>query len=423
MVTVRIISQAEFERLVEVRRGLEVLLSKYAEAQRRMDKLARAIEQLQARLAALPPNRPLAAQARQALERLAEQFGNEAEALERLASQRLPYDIDAALSPELRRVAKLLQEGAQEAKAMAGAAALPGGEAAQQLDRLAKRLGLSRQDLRRKTSQPLEHLAAIFPLIVDQQRFVALALHQQELAARMASLRNREDDDPALKARMRELEEEQREIRSELGRLLDDIADHVERLPNDPRLDGLRHTAREFVSRLRVSGAAEAMSAAEGALAEFAGALAYAKAQQAADILARFIKQCNGMGTTAGECLAFQPTLASGLGNTISQLLGSLGLGGGYGSGGYSAARGPNVGLYGGLPGMTGMAGFDGGGDDRSATGRGTSNGGANPDRAQPLDRATEAASGGTGEGLVPLEYRHRVGQYFQRIAEEAITQ
>ena len=114
----------------------------------------------------------------------------------------------------------------------------------------------------------------------DQARFVQLYLRQRDLAERLTSLKGHDrEDDPASKARMRDLEAEQKQIRSELGRLLDDIEEHARLLPDDPQLAKLRETAQEFAAAVRASGAAEAMTDAEEALAAFAGTRSFDSAK------------------------------------------------------------------------------------------------------------------------------------------------
>ena len=86
--------------------------------------------------------------------------------------------------------------------------------------RLAKRLASGRKLYDEQAVEPMEMLAGVLPLLADQQRFVMLALWQQDLAERLASLKGRDgEDDPAMKARMRDLEEEQRQIRDALAEL------------------------------------------------------------------------------------------------------------------------------------------------------------------------------------------------------------
>ena len=316
---------------------------------------------------------------------------------------------------------------------------------AEELEKLEKQTDLLNNDLAKRLAeceaigrpagrtsirvmQPLEFLEVVFPLLVDQDRFIVLVLRQQDLAERLASLKGHDgEDNPAIKGRMRDLEHEQRLLREELEALLDDIEDHVARLPDEPKLKKLRETATKFVKDVRASGAASAMADAEAALAEFSGARGHAKAKEAADILEKFLKRCNakgGMGAE-GECaLGFQPVLQNVLGNTVAQLLAEMGGMGGMGPG-QGMGRSSNVGLYGGMEGLNGSgegrfqeARAGSGQDDqrrRPPAGRRH-----NPDVAAPGDAASTGAAAGSGQGAVPIRYRRQVGQYFQRLAEES---
>ena len=147
---------------------------------------------------------------------------------------------------------------------------------------------------------------------------------QKELAERLQSLKGKDQPtDPALKARMRDLEAEQKELRLTLARLLDDIEDHATRLPDDPKLEPLRREAVQFLKDVRPSGAAEAMADAEAGLGEFSGTRGYASARKAADILEKFVARCEAGGSLWGQgeiCLRFQPALSKGLGNTLAQI-------------------------------------------------------------------------------------------------------
>ena len=432
VVTIRIVSQADFERMLRVRQGLEVLTSKYQQAQRRMESLAAEIKALQEQLADLPPDSPVAQELRDKLDKLAENLRQQARAIEESAEHLLPYDLDKNLTDQLQQLANTLNEAAQSVEAAAGEAGLSHGKLAQELGDVAQRLTGGDKQFRQKATEPLEHLALLFPLLQDESRFAVLALRQRDLAERMAALRGHDGEDrPELKARMRDLEEEQRTLRQELGELLTDIEDHVQRLPDDPKLEQLRQTATEFVTALRDSGAAEAMSDAEAALIEFSGTRAHERAVEAADILDSFLSKCQGMGKACKSCLAFNPGLSDGLGNTVEQLLAEMGLGSGSGSGsgfaaggssGYSAQRGGqnNVGMYGGLP-TLGPAGM-GQGNSQQAAGPGSGGSLAGGHNAQdPALISTDATreASGVGQGEIPLRYRQRVGQYFQRLAEE----
>jgi hypothetical protein len=434
VVTVRIISQEEFDRLLQVREGLNALLAKYAEARRRMESLADETKQLQKKTAEQPPDRAVDDGTRQQAKRLVERLRHESEALRRLAQRKLPYDADQSLAPELEQLAHLTDRLAEELDKLLQEAELHRDLLERHLKTLAEDLAGGRDRFQQHALLPLEMLEAVFPLVADQSRFVLLALRQIDLTERLASLQGRDgEDDPARKARMRDLEQEQREIREALQTLLQDIQDHARQLPDEEQYAELRRTATDFVEQVRASGAVAAMAEAEAALAEFAGGHAATKAREAAEILRKFIEWCEqgGMAECAGDCLVFQPSLGNCLGNTISQLLAMMGLGSGSGgsgggvggSGGYSAYPGgwQNLGLYGSSPGLGDAAGA-GNQQPGASAGEGpggVASGGKDGDASGVFDPSLESAASGTGEGQVPVRYRQRVGQYFRRLAEE----
>jgi hypothetical protein len=429
VVTVQIISQEEFERMQRVREGIEVLTSKYREAQRRLESLAAEMDKLQKALQEQPKDSPVAQETKQELKRLSKRLRQEAGELRRLAGRKLPFDLDGQISPQLEQAAKVPDELADELEKLAEEAGLNGEALARQLSKLHKRLATERDDFEKTAMLPLDLLTAVFPLMADQSRFTMLVLRQRDLAERLAALKGRDrEDDPALKTRMRDLEQEQRQIREALSELLDDIEDHVKKLPEDEKFNKLRETAGQFVQAVRTSGATEAMAAAETGLAEFSGTRGYEQAKEAADILSKFLKDCEGMGNCAGECLIFQPGLGGCLSDTAAQLLAAMGLGmgsgfGGMGAGGgYSAQRGlmQNMGLYGG-PMNSGGESFGGGptGTGHADESRGDFGSGTNPDLDSRADMPVTGAAGGGSEGAIPIRYRRQVGKYFQRIAEE----
>jgi hypothetical protein len=301
------------------------------------------------------------------------------------------------------------------------------------LKKLREKLAGQKKELQKNTQEPLEHLAKVFPLLEDAARFVELYQRQKELAERLASLKDsNRADDPVVKARMRDLQGEQTQLREALLRLLDDIADHIDQLPDDPQVDKLRETATKFVKDVRASGADDAMTDAETALADFQGTKAFDSATKAAEIMAKFISRCQGEGSMESECLgclAFQPKLSECLGNSIGQLLAELGLGSGSNPGagmgngnGYSARRGPmqNVGLYGQLPSFGEGLGSGTAQRQRQST-SGVYRGGSGSQAGQPnaADAASQRSATGTGDAAVPAPYRRKVAEYFQRVVEE----
>ncbi|MEN6451699.1 MAG: hypothetical protein ABFC96_14500 [Thermoguttaceae bacterium] len=420
---VRIISEEEFQRLLQVEEGIESLMSKYDDAKRRMERLDEQVEGLRKKAKKLPAGEKTGQQLRQELARLQETLRREAAEMRKAAEHKLPFDVDNALTPELERLAKENESLAAELEQLRRERDLMNGKMAGKLDELAKRMKAARQLYSEMTEEPLAYLEAALPLLADQERFVMLALWQRDLADRMKSLKGHDkEDNPAMKARMRDLEEEQRQVRDALARLLDDIDEHVEKLPDKPEFQELRETAVDFAKRLRKSGASEAMAAAESALGEFAGTRGYEKANEAADILSKFLNECNGKcktGACNGMRLRFQPKLCSSMGNTLQQLLnGMMGAGMGRGNGlGFGSG---GVGLFGGMPELRGMEKMgQGHGNERTRRQGYLAAPGENADQPDGGSETVPGQAGGASEASIPARYRRQIGKYFERIAEE----
>ena len=414
VVTVRIISQEEFERMVRARQGLQVLMSKYQQAMRRLEALRTEIEQAQDDLAKSPQDSRVAEEKRRELMRLRRKLQKEADEVAKAARMRLPYDVDASLSASLEGLAGEMRAAADELEELEKLEEMLNEQLGDKLGKLAAKLKKQRANLAQELGMPLERLAAVVPLMADQMNFVALVAQQEDLAERLASLKGRDNvDDPALKARMRDLEEEQRRLHERLNKLLDDIEQKALELPEEGELHTLRLSALDFVAKVRESKAADEMSAAADGLSEFSGTRGHEHARKAADILAEFVETCDALGGVGRGCLKFQPSLSS----TAMQMLAEMGFGGpGYGMFG---DQGQPTGLYGSL------------GENEYRDGAGSPFGptnafqpsqgqGVNPDEAGRGDAQREGAAAGAGEGVVPDRYRRRVGQYFQRILEEA---
>ena len=343
----RIISQADLDRLQRSRDGLTMLMSKYQEAERRMESLQNEVEELQKKIAAQPGDKPLNKELQKQMEELNKRFSEESESLRKLADRALPYDLDKELSPRLRKLADELQRLSKESQ---GSSKLSAADAKKQLEAALKAIKQNRNQLEQEAMAPVQFVAAIVPLMQDSARFIQLYEHQRDLADRLASFKDKEHtDDPAIKGRMRDLEEEQRGLQKELDTLLDDIEEHASQLPKDPYVEQLRETAEKFAADVRASGAGDAMAAAATALSDLAGMKAHAEAKTAADILEKFISRCQGMGKGCKNCLPkFSPSLGQCMGQTCDQMLADMRLGqgpnmgSGFGmgaGGGYSAAE------------------------------------------------------------------------------------
>lgn len=438
VVVIRIIAQQDFEKMVRQRQGLDVLLSKYQQAQRRMENLLEEIEKIEQKSA--QEDREVTQEERQELEKLAEQIKKEAEAIEAAAKHELPYDVDKAMSKELEKMAEQLQEASKEAKSLSNKPGLKSGAKKETLKKMREKMAGQKKELQEKTTEPLEHMAKVYPLLQDAERFVELYQRQKDLAARMESLKGKErPDDPALKNRMRDLQAEQLELRQALVKLMDDIDDHIAQLPDDEQLNQLRETATDFLAALRASGAVEAMDQSESSLGAFQGTAASEATLQARDIMEKLLKKCkggDGMASQCKGCLKFSPSLNECLGNTLDQLLSEAGLGSGdaegsqpgNGSGnggGYSARRNSsqNVGLYGQLPsiGDVNSSGRSQGSGLQGLTGRGAG-GKRDVGNTRSFESVSKSGSAGVAGAVVPAPYRKRVADYFQRIADETGT-
>jgi len=420
--TIRIIAQDEYERMLRLREGIEMLTSKYREAQRRLESLK---EEEQKLLNELQEGTENPETIREQLKKLSERIQKESLAIREAAAHSLEYDLDEKLNKHLDQLADMLDKQVAELDKAAGGAEIGPKSAAELLEQLLKQLAEKKEGFQKDVMEPLEHLERIYPLIEDQARFVAIYQQQRDLADRAKSLVGHDaEDDPRLKARMRNLEEEQRRIREELAELLDDIENHVGLLPQDERLNDLRKTALDFVQGVRASGAQQAMLDAETALVGFLGTEAHAKATKAADILRTFLGKCESTQAQAGLCLKFAPGLEAGLGNTVEQLLAEMGLSPGgstMGQSGYSTRRNSldNTGLFGRLPGMDQAPGQTG----RKASageGSGVSSKMVTSETTSTDDHGEKVSAGGAAGVTVPPRYRRRVGAYFQRVAEES---
>jgi hypothetical protein len=431
VVIVRIISQEEFEAMVRQNEGLEVLLSKYQQAQRRLEKIAEEMEKLEKELAdQKPADGEMKKEMQEKMDKLAEEMKKEAAAIKESAKHLLPYDLDKNLTKELEKLGEKVDEAAQEMKKANSKPGLSNKKASEKMQELRKKLAGDKKEFEEKATEPLEHFSKIYPLLEDANRFVELYQRQKELADRLQSLKGKDNqDDPKLKARMRDLQTEQQQLREELEKLLEDIEKHAMELPEDPQLDDLKSTAQQFALDVRASGAFEAMADAEIGLAEFSGTKGAEKSREAEQILEKFVSRCkDGMGGKCEGALKFNPSLSNSLGNTCKQMLSeamgqgsSPGQGQGSGSG-YSSRRGKNnVGMYGNMP-ATGQQRNGGGFGKRPQPSNPAANRGGTNRENQPTGPNASTTPGtvsGRGEIPVPPQYRKKTNDYFQRLVDD----
>ncbi|MFN0052100.1 MAG: hypothetical protein ACKV0T_07910, partial [Planctomycetales bacterium] len=278
VVVIQIVSDDELERLVRTREGVDALVSKYQEAQRRLAGLQDELEKLRKQLEQRDSEGALSPGEREQLETLAKQIEEEAQALRDSAKHPLPYDLDQELNEELERLAKHLDQAAQEAREASQEPNATAGQTAQRLAEMQEELAKERGALKEGINDPMDQLAEIYPLLEDQYRFVELSHRQRDLAERLASLKSLDQpDSPSVKNRMRELEAQQQRLRQDLDQLLGDIESHAASLPDDdPQLAELAESSRQFVQDVRESQADQEMLSAATGLGEFSGSRGHA---------------------------------------------------------------------------------------------------------------------------------------------------
>jgi hypothetical protein len=416
--TVQIISQQDFNRMMLARAGLEMLLSKYQQAQRRLETTEAALRGMKQDLQKVPADRPLTEEQKAAAAAAAAAAGDSAAEVDKARQAALPFDVDARMAPRLERISARLLDVAGKLRDGTPAAATAGDQIAL-LDGLIHAADGDAKEFEAQTIEPLEHLAKIYPLIADQRKFVQIYKRQANLVDRLAGVKDGPADDPRAKARMRDMQDEQKLLRDQLVGLLDDIDSHASALPEDPKLDPLRQSAVDFARRARLSGAADEMELARGALDDLLGDIAHAQASEAAEHMKQLIEEPSGGGGglngMADAALKFQPVLGPALGDTVAQLLNAGGLGDG---GGYSMAGDANeaVGVYGNSmlanAARAGGEARDGGIAGGSVALAGDPNGGGRP-------AAARAGGGGAAAVPVPAQYQRKVDLYFRRVADD----
>ena len=434
--SIRIISHEQLNQMNRVRDGMQLLASRYQQARRRMESAAGEMKKLQEELARADQDSPPADELRELLQHLAKQMQDDARALQQLAEKPLPYELDQELASVLQQMAEQMQQLSRQTQELAENQSLPVAEMRRQLDELRKQLSGQREQLQQNAGQHVDLMQKLLPLKMAESQFVLLVQRQRDLAERLSSLRDKDDvQEPATKARMRELEDEQRMIREALDQLLGDITSAAESLPDDARLQQLRETALAFAEAVRTSGADQAMLDAEAGLSAWSGTDAHAGAQKAADILASFLGKCRAMGSECENCLpAFSPTLSQCMSNTLQQLLADAGMpsfgqgsgmqsGSGSGTGnGFSARRSTmqNVGLYGNSPSMNATSASAQGQSSGGQPAEGGAWGGTGDVQAINFIRAAaDLQSAGGAVDALPLKYQDRIARYFRNVVDQ----
>lgn len=414
---VKIISEEQMRELEIAQAGMETLQGKYQQAERLMEALQQQIAAIDKQI---KQNGESSAEAQKQLQKAKDAIAETLEQLDKLQQDELPLALDKALRKEL---SDLKDQVNKTGDALKQANPATPGSTASAVSRALDILGQAKQQYEKNAMEPLDRFEKVYALKEDEAKFVELYNRQKDLADRLAALKSQPAvEDPSAKARMRDLEDQQREIRDDLDYLLQQIETHTAQLPEDDTFAKLRKTAQAFVEKARASGAARTMAEGELAMSSFNGQDGWKSANDAAKILYSLLGHCNATGDEASQCpLKFAPNLSESINQTIEEMLAGQGMKSGrsgIGQGGYSAQRNTmqNVGLYGSRPRTS-----------RPQQGRGVSGTGSMVlTESQTSDgNAGAPKTGAAGQGQsasqvpIPSEYRRRVGDYYQRVADE----
>lgn len=428
---VRIITDEMLNSMQQRKAGMEMLMNKYQQAGRRMENLAEQLEQLKQKVNQLPPGSQAAKELKDELRKLSDEIKKEAERIQQLRDQQLPFDVDQQLSPQLGEMAETLRKMSQEVEDAAEDEELTKEQLQKMIQQQQEILQNEQAKHDEQRMEALERLKQVLPLKQDQQAIEKLTQRQRNLADRLSSLQNYEGhDDPAKKARLRELEAEQRDLRNQLTDLIDKMEEDAAKLGDDEQLDKLRDMALDCAKSLRECGANESMIDAEEGMGQFSGSKGHEGAKEAAEALEKLADQAQQMGDHSRDSLTGDDPflerslrmsldqLAPGSGQSRGQQQGQ-GTGNGDGESSLMDSR-KNVGMYGGNPLMEPTESKFGSSDQNTATATspgvmsdetGTEGGGFKASQSNP-------AYGGAEWG-VPLRYQRQAGRYLQTLAEE----
>ena len=414
--TVHIISREQFERMNQQQLGIEAVLAKYRQIQRRLE----ALEMMQREIEAMDadPNsakeKP-SEEKRQKLVKAAEEFKKSAKEMQQLLERKFPVDFDQDMETKIDEMSDKMIEISREIRDLIEEIndnKIDNEELKRRLEELREKLEGVRSEFDKNAMQPLDELSKVFPLMRLQEMYGQLVLRQRNLADRLRTLDGvEEQDDPAKKRRMRELADEQGVLLEALDELLFEIESEAMQLPTEEEFNKLRDTSLEFVAKVAESEAMNEQQLAKDGLAEFSGTAGFKHAIKAAEILESFIKDAQQMGEAAGAEAEriFDPTRGRpALGDSMKQLMNLFGPKNGH------RQKSNNRGLYGDKPEAEKRGGQ---GEDQRGSGSTFSMSDDSDSVGEEIDRGSGAT--GSSQTTVPLRYERKVGEYFRRIVEE----
>ena len=417
--SIHIISREQYEKMNREQLGVEAVLSKYRQIQRRLEGL----EEMQRQLAMMDDDgtdetpKARAAKKQKALE-VSNEFKSAAKEMQKLVERSSPVDFDQDLQQRINEMSDQIYEIGREIIELEKAYEnheIDTEEFNEGLKKLREKLEGIRDEFQEQVMGPLGELAKVFELMKKYEMFVQLVLRQRNLADRIRSFDGLDDvEKPDVKRRMRELSDEQKDLQTRLDNLLLDIENDAIGLPAGPDFDSLKESAIEFAGKVFDSGAMDEQTAAATDIAQFSGSDGYKHAERAAKLLERLQEDAEQYENEAedGMAKAFGKAGRPKLGRSLRQLMNMFGPKNG------ARGRGPNNrGLYGDQAQKKRKKSSGKGEDSRGGGGMYEGSPDGDENRGEEIKR--DLSKGGGSEAAVPMRYQRKVNEYYRRIVEE----
>jgi hypothetical protein len=409
--SLQIISEEQYNEVLRQAAARKALFESYFQLDAWMRRLAERARDAAAKAAKADPSATAEANA------LAKQLDEYEQALKKLLKEPPMFDVDesfhAALAAELAQLAE-----AKSKLAEAMASGVPNPEA---MKKLSDQLSALAESENQAVGQPVAQIASVVRLLAAADAFVKLAQQEAALAQMLERFDNASNSLTQMEQmEVQELAHQQQRVQAGLHDMLEQLPQLLADVPEEPDYAPLREDVNRFISAVEDAKIEQDLAGATEALGIPDTATGHALAQSAAEKMRKLIGECNGMNQQGNQSLTarFQPKLCKpGLGHSLEQILGALGVGNGQnGRDGYSlfneslALYGPNAQLAGEQAGGQGETGSS---RSRTSTPMGgdARDPGLPPPEAPGLVRLQPDAK-------FPLRYRDLVGEYFRVIAE-----
>ncbi len=296
-----IISQLDFDRIIAARQGKQMLENKFRQAKRLLEQLATEAAELQQQLdASDQDDANQQQQLQERIDQLRQKMADVADALDELAKQQLPLEVDKHWNELLQDQARSLREAATDSQALQN----KGADSQEQADAIQTAIDAIRRKQDEQIGQPMEALSKIAPLVASESKYVQLVARQHAVVDALDRFRQDESiRDEADRQQIVALREQEADIRRDMADLMNEIESHADVLGDDPDFQQLKQSSLEFVAAVRASDIDRELSEARQSLGRFNAAAGYGHAVVALEAMEKLLSQCNSNAQQACNCL------------------------------------------------------------------------------------------------------------------------